>query len=123
MTSRYESDVCRRAIRRKTDHDHSARKNRPRDRRFAWHRPRRIATELDILTYYATSTSSTSLAVPVIGGIGLSYGGYCHATFQIKNGVVTQILYSGEKNALLAPSAYCAPILETCLTHLEHMAP
>jgi hypothetical protein len=67
----------------------------------------------DILTYYATSTSSTSLAVPVIGGIGLNYGGYCHATFQVQNGTVTQILYSGEKNALLAPDAYCAPILAT----------
>jgi hypothetical protein len=75
----------------------------------------------DILTYYATSTSSTGLSVPLIGGIGLNYGGYCHATFQIKNGTVTQILYSGEKNALLAPNAYCAPILATCIHHLESM--
>jgi hypothetical protein len=76
---------------------------------------------VDVLTYYATSTSSTSLAVPLVGGIGLSYGGYCHATFQVTNGRVTQILYSGEKNALFAPDSYCAPILATCLAHLEQV--
>jgi hypothetical protein len=31
---------------------------------------------------------------------------------------VTQVLYSGEKNALAATDAYCAPILNTCLDHL-----
>jgi hypothetical protein len=57
----------------------------------------------------------------LVGGIGLSYGGYCHATFQVTNGRVTQILYSGEKNALLAPDSYCAPILATCLSHLAQV--
>jgi hypothetical protein len=72
----------------------------------------------DVLTYYATSTSSDSYSIPVIGGFSFSNGGYCHATFQIKNGIVTQILYSGEKNGTLAPDAYCAPIVRTCLEHL-----
>lgn len=72
----------------------------------------------DILTYNATSTSSDNYSLPVVGGLGFSNGGYCHATFQLKNGRVTQILYSGEKNATGAPDAYCAPILRTCLTHL-----
>ncbi|HEX4366822.1 MAG TPA: hypothetical protein VH023_08340 [Rhodopila sp.] len=72
----------------------------------------------DILTYYATSTSSDNFSLPVVGGISFSYGAYCHATFQLKNGHVTQILYSGEKNATGAPDAYCAPIMRTCLAHL-----
>jgi hypothetical protein len=73
----------------------------------------------DILTYYATSTSSDSYSLPVIGGMSFTNGAYCHATFQLKNGHVTQILYSGEKNATMAPDAYCAPIMRTCLTHLR----
>ncbi len=73
----------------------------------------------DILTYYATSSSSTSYSVPIVGGVGFSNGGYCHATFTIENGVVTRLLYSGEKNATLAPDAYCAPILRTCLAWLD----
>ena len=73
----------------------------------------------DILTYYATSTSNDSLSLPIVGGVGFSFGGYCHATFQLKDSQVTQILYSGEKNATLAPDAYCAPILRTCLDHLD----
>jgi hypothetical protein len=72
----------------------------------------------DVLTYYATSASSTSLTVPLVGGIGLSYGGYCHATFRLDGGRVTRILYSGEKNATAAPDAYCAPIVRTCLNYL-----
>ncbi len=73
----------------------------------------------DILTYYATSSSSTSYSVPIVGGLGLSNGGYCHATFTIENGAVTRLLYSGEKNATLAPNAYCAPIVRTCLAWLD----
>ena len=72
----------------------------------------------DILTYYATSTSSDSYSLPVVGGISFSNGAYCHATFDLRNGYVTQILYSGEKNATGAPDAYCAPIVRTCLAHL-----
>ena len=73
----------------------------------------------DILTYYATSSSSTSYSVPIVGGLGFSNGGYCHATFTIENGAVARLLYSGEKNATLAPNAYCAPILRTCLAWLD----
>jgi hypothetical protein len=73
----------------------------------------------DVLTYYATSTSSDTWSVPVIGGFSFSNGAYCHATFQLRGGRVTQILYSGEKNATLAPDAYCAPIMRTCIAHLR----
>lgn len=77
----------------------------------------------EVLTYYATSTSADSWSVPLIGGFSFSNGAYCHATFQLRNGHVTQILYSGEKNATLAPDAYCAPIMRTCLAHLQQAAP
>jgi hypothetical protein len=73
----------------------------------------------DILTYYASSTSNSSFTVPIVGGIGFANGGYCHATFQLKDSRVTQILYSGEKNATMAPDAYCAPILRTCMDQVE----
>jgi hypothetical protein len=73
----------------------------------------------DVLTYYATSTSSINYSLPIVGGIGFSNGAYCHATFRIDNGHVTRVLYSGEKNATLAPDAYCAPISRTCLDYLR----
>lgn len=76
----------------------------------------------DVLTYYATSTSNDSYSIPIIGGMSFANGGYCHATFQLKDGHVTQILYSGEKNATGAPDAYCAPILRTCMAHLRQSA-
>jgi len=77
----------------------------------------------EVLTYYATSSSSSNFSVPIVGGPGFSNGGYCHATFQLKDSHVTQILYSGEKNAAFAPDAYCAPIMRTCLQHLGEQAP
>ncbi|HEY1933640.1 MAG TPA: hypothetical protein VGG99_16630 [Acetobacteraceae bacterium] len=75
--------------------------------------------DTDILTYYANSTSNDSYSIPIIGGMSFTNGGYCHATFQLKNRHVTQILYSGEKNATGAPDAYCAPIFRTCMAHLR----
>jgi hypothetical protein len=77
----------------------------------------------DILTYYANSTASTSFTVPIVGGIGMSNGAYCHATFRLDQSHVTNILYSGEKNATLAPDAYCAPIIRTCLGYLDSHPP
>ena len=77
----------------------------------------------DILTYYATSTGSDSWSVPLIGGFSFNNGAYCHATFQVKSGRVTQILYSGEKNATFAPDAYCAPIMRACIAHLQQTQP
>jgi hypothetical protein len=74
---------------------------------------------VDVLTYDTTSSSSTGYAIPVIGGLSFSNGGNCHATFDLKDGHVTKILYSGEKNATLAPDAYCAPILRTCMAELD----
>ncbi len=75
--------------------------------------------DVDVLTYYTNSSSSMNYSIPVIGGFGFSNGGNCHATFDLKDQRVVRILYSGEKNALAATDAYCAPILRTCLDELS----
>jgi hypothetical protein len=69
----------------------------------------------EILTYYATSTSSSSFSLPVVGGIGFSNGGYCHAIIRLDDGVVTGVRYTGENRAFAAPDAYCAPIVGDCV--------
>lgn len=74
---------------------------------------------VEVLTYYATSTSNINWSVPVVGGLAVTNGGYCHVTFQLTSGRVTRIMYSGEKNATLAPDAFCAPILRTCMETLR----
>ena len=73
----------------------------------------------DVLTYYTTSSSSLSFSPPIVGGISINNGGNCHVTFRLDRGVVTHVIYSGEKNATLAPDAYCAPIVRSCIEELE----
>ena len=73
----------------------------------------------DVLTWYSASNSSLSFSPPIIGGFSASNGGYCHVTARVDAGLVTHIIYSGEKNATLAPDAYCAPVLRSCLAELE----
>ena len=75
----------------------------------------------DILTYYTASSSSMSFALPIVGGPSLSNGGNCHMTLRLDNQAVTRILYSGEKNDTGAPSAYCAPIVRSCLDALDSL--
>ena len=72
----------------------------------------------DILTYEAASSSSLGFSPPIIGGFSVNNGGYCHVTFRVDDGRVSHVIYSGEKNATLAPDAYCAPIMRTCLAEL-----
>ncbi len=73
----------------------------------------------DVLTWYAASDSSLSFSPPIIGGFAANNGGYCHVTARVDGGLVTHVIYSGEKNATLAPDAYCAPILRSCLAGLD----
>jgi hypothetical protein len=77
----------------------------------------------DVLTYYFTSNSSLSYSLPVVGGFSANNGGNCHVTVRVDGGVVTHVIYSGEKNATLAPNAYCAPILRSCLEELSARPP
>ncbi|MBE7212571.1 MAG: hypothetical protein INR65_16250 [Gluconacetobacter diazotrophicus] len=72
----------------------------------------------DVLTYYATSSSSISYSIPIVGGLGFSNGGYCHATFRVDDGRVTRVMYSGEKNATGGANAYCVPIVRSCMAYL-----
>lgn len=77
----------------------------------------------DVRTWYATSSSSLGFSPPVIGGFSINNGGYCHVTVRLDAGVVTHVIYSGEKNATLAPNAYCVPILRSCIAELEAHPP
>ncbi len=76
----------------------------------------------DVLTYYTTSSSSITYQLPLIQGPSFSNGGNCHMTVRLDNGTVTRVLYSGEKNAVASPDAYCAPIVRTCLATLDALA-
>ena len=73
----------------------------------------------DVLTWYANSTSSSSVSVPLVGGMSFSNGGYCHLTARVDQGRVTRIRYTGENNAFVAPFAYCAPIVRSCMNNPE----
>ncbi len=74
-----------------------------------------------ILTWTSTLTSSpsVSLSLPVTGGLSLSGGGSCGATIRLENGRVTEVRYTGENGEPLAPNAYCAPIVRSCVQHPE----
>ena len=72
----------------------------------------------DVLTWYMASSSAVSLAPPIVGGISLSFGGNCHVTARADESIVTNVLYSGEKNAIFATDAFCAPVVRTCLGYL-----
>ncbi len=76
----------------------------------------------DVLTYYTASSSNVSYQIPLIEGPSLSNGGNCHMTIRFDRGTATRILYSGEKNALGSPSAFCAPIVRTCMGELDRLA-
>lgn len=73
----------------------------------------------DILTYYANSSSGISYGIPLIGGVSFNNGGNCHAIFRVEDGRVTELRYTGEKNATGASDAYCAPIVRSCVDQPE----
>lgn len=77
----------------------------------------------DVLTWYSASSSAVSLAPPIVGGVSLSFGGNCHITARADDGIVTNVLYSGEKNAIFATDAFCAPAVKTCLGYLDAHPP
>ncbi len=77
----------------------------------------------DVLTWYATSTSSSTYSIPIVGGVSFTNGGYCHLTAKVEQGSVVSIRYTGENNAFAAPFAYCAPIVRSCMNHPEPPPP
>ena len=68
-----------------------------------------------LFTYNSSSTRNLSLSVPIVSGIGVSYGGYCHATFRLDNGHVAQVHYSGDTDGFGVKDSACAPIVRSCL--------
>lgn len=68
-----------------------------------------------IFTYNAASTRNLSLSVPIVNGVGLSFSGYCHATFRMDDGHVTSIRYSGAAGDLSPNETPCAPIVRSCI--------
>ena len=79
--------------------------------------------DTDILTYFSNSTSSKgiSLGLPFIAGMTIGGGGYCHAIFRVREGRVAEVRYTGETNAVLAPYAYCAPIVRGCVDKVQEV--
>jgi hypothetical protein len=76
--------------------------------------------ETTILSYDGTSTSTggVNVTLPVVGGgVSVSGGGYCHLEARLDNDRVTSIRYAGEKDATLAPDAYCAALVRGCFAH------
>lgn len=72
-----------------------------------------------ILTYDGSAISSGgfNVTLPVVGGLNFTGGGYCRLTARIDKGRVTSIRYAGEIDAPLAPEAYCAPLVRSCMDH------
>lgn len=81
--------------------------------------------QTSILSYdgSSTSTGGMSLSLPIIGTISMSGGGDCHMTVRLDEGRVTQVRYSGEIDAPMAPEAYCAPLVRSCLRSLPPPRP
>ncbi|MBN8901879.1 MAG: hypothetical protein J0H57_12660 [Rhodospirillales bacterium] len=77
--------------------------------------------DTDILTWNSTSTAArgVSVGLPVLGDLSLSGGGSCHAVVRLERGVVTEVRYTGENGAPLAPQSYCAPIVRSCVAYPE----
>jgi hypothetical protein len=82
------------------------------------------ATELRSYERNEATNSGINLTFPVIGGgMNIGNGGYCHATFKLINGQVTDVRYAGDTTVAGAKSAVCAPIVRTCLEQHDHGAP
>jgi hypothetical protein len=73
-------------------------------------------TEMRSYERSAETNSGINLTFPVIGGgVAIGAGGYCHATFKLVDGRVTELRYSGETSELGLPNGVCAPIVRGCV--------
>lgn len=73
-----------------------------------------------LFTYTATAGRTLNLTVPIVNGIGMSFGGYCHATFRLEDGRVTDINYSGDTTTFEGEDSVCAPIVRSCVEKHGH---
>jgi hypothetical protein len=77
---------------------------------------------VEIKTYERAPASSggLSLTLPVIGGgVNVTGGGYCSATFKLVDGAVAAVHYTGDNDVLLGDNAFCAPIVQDCLKSID----
>jgi hypothetical protein len=82
----------------------------------------RLNPTTELRSYERTegTNSGVTLTLPVIGGgVSLGNGGYCHATFKLVNGRVTELRYAGDTSVAGASDAICAPIVRGCVAHPE----
>jgi len=84
-----------------------------------------ITPSTELLTYIAASNTAggANAPIPIFGGVYYAGGGYCHATFKLVNGAVTEVRFAGDDNELIGTDGFCAPIVAECLKHPEHYAP
>ncbi len=71
-----------------------------------------------VLTYIATAGSpgGVSVNLPVVGGVSLnSQAASCRAIVRLDEGRVTRLSYAGDADAPLAPNAYCASLVKSCV--------
>lgn len=82
------------------------------------------ATQLRSYERNASTNSGLNITFPVIGG-GMNFGngGYCHATFKLVNGQVTELSYAGDTSVAGLPDAICEPIVRTCVQQQTKQTP
>jgi hypothetical protein len=68
-----------------------------------------------LFTYNANSASNLSISAPIVSGVGVAFAGYCHATFRLESGRVTEIHYSGQTDDMGNKDAVCGPIVRSCV--------
>lgn len=69
----------------------------------------------------ASGSGGISVTVPVFGGLSLSGGGWCRATFELRGGRVTALRYAGDRDLILAPDAICAPLVSACVAEIAEI--
>ena len=63
----------------------------------------------------ATSSSDFSASLPLIGSLSFGASGYCHTTFRIVNGKVTEVAYAGDTGDIFGHVANCSQLVDHCL--------
>lgn len=71
--------------------------------------------KISLFTYTSTAARTLNLSVPVVNGIGVSFGGNCRATFRIESGRVTAVNYGGDSYGFEGPDSACAAIVRGCV--------
>jgi hypothetical protein len=62
-----------------------------------------------------SGASGFSASLPLVGGINFAGSGYCHATFKIVDGKVSEVDYAGDTGDLLGHVSNCSSLVDHCL--------